>query len=313
MNYIKKVTMGMINFLSNVRPQDKVKVKQRDNILVNVPHYNFKYLTSLKLNYGESTCSIFDEQIELNFYSFIKKESSRLIILLPGAVDRSKGAVGFQRYTWAKELNANVISFSDPTITESNDLKIGWFQNVSANFGVNYLYKTVKSVQKQLNIKDENVCFFGSSAGGFASLKVGEFNLKATVIAINPQIYLKNYSKNFYIPLLKYSYDRDNDLRKKYINRLKVDSKLITKRQGDTVIYQNIQDKEHVNLHLTPFINMLKPTQYNEIRLDEFEKIQPGVSVILYDDIVAKHSPPGKSETIDFINQIFDCDKLNSN
>ena len=132
-----------------------------------------------------------------NFFADIKN-SDKIIIMLPGATNRKKGAVDYQRYSWSSSFEQSFITFSDPTITAENDLSIGWFQNKLGSYGVGLLTILVRRIIAILGVSENDILFFGSSAGAFVSLKLANEFTVSPVVAINPQIYLYNYSKAHY-------------------------------------------------------------------------------------------------------------------
>lgn len=197
------------------------------------------------------------------------------------------------------------MSILDPTIQKDNDLTIGWFQGKKENYALEKFIVLVKNILLENNIDESDVAFFGSSAGGYVSLKVADSFPSSKIIVINPQIFTYQYSERVFNELLGYSYEgetKDSALAK-YRDRLEVQIDL-EKRQAPIFYYQNMHDRHHVTKHLTPFIESLDSHQYQTKKENSIFKVLKKLNVLYYNDPTNGHSPPGKEQTLQIIDDV---------
>ncbi|WP_445157483.1 heparinase II/III domain-containing protein [Halomonas sp. E14] len=274
------------------------------NIIKNIQHETFLPAEEIKLTQGERTYCVYVSGVPLYFYARLNNKG-RILILLPGATNRKKGHIDFQRYSWASDFEEHdVLSFSDPTINEENNLSIGWFQNTQENYGIDALIDLIKLILETGGYKEKNMVLFGSSAGGFAALKVSNAFPSAIAIAINPQLYLYNYTPSHYTSMLNYSYQNlsEKEVLRKFKDRLiaKLD---FNTRQAPAFLFQNIHDEAHLYRHLKPMIKELGDG-VNEESYGSNSINQSLLNVIYYEDQGSGHSPPGKEMTVQMINSV---------
>lgn len=278
------------------------------SLIANIKHKSYLE-TDIVLESNKNTYSTFINDMRLDFYCDNKK-SKELLIMLPGAVNRSKIIHNFQRFSWSDDFEYSVMSLLDPTIKNENNLSIGWFQGLSENYGIDNFILLLKNLFKVNNIKEENVTFFGSSAGGFSALKLANTFLSSKIIAINPQVYISNYHKNEFDKLLNYSYKflSKKSVLEKYKDRLSIDIDF-QNRKVPIWYYQNIVDSHHMKKHLQLYLKTLDSKVFSEFNVrDSIEKLNQ-LNIIYYEDPESGHSPPSKEKTIQIINQIIEGKK----
>lgn len=103
-----------------------------------------------------------------------KVESSRLVVLYNGAVDRSvkPDGVVFQRTSWVPDYPFSVLSLADPTLTLHEGLSLGWGQLRPGDqlFG-DFAATIVESFDEILHFSSCGpIIHAGSSAGGFQAM-----------------------------------------------------------------------------------------------------------------------------------------------
>ena len=276
--------------------------EKKTSLIPNIIHNTLN--DNYRLKESEFTYEAGLKNTIFNFY-LNYKPGEKLIIALPGATDRTKPFYNFQRYSWSQNFNYSFMSFLDPTIQINNELSIGWFQGTFDNYALPKLITLLKQIFVQNNIKEEDVLFFGSSAGGFSSLKIANDFPMAKIIVINPQVYVYNYSKKVYEMLIKYSYPHKTkkEILVAYRNRLSVDIDF-SKRNAPIYYYQNVADLHHVEKHLKPYINTID-SQYIEILSENaIVKENKKLYILNYNDSESGHSPPSKDKTIQILNDV---------
>jgi len=253
-------------------------------------------------------CSQFKEgDCSLRFF-FHKKagvESKKLFVLFPGAYDKSKGITQFQRYSWSKMIPGNVLILDDPAVEDGNEVSIGWFQKKGEKDNFSCINKFLRYVVRSLEIGLDDVVFFGSSAGGFASLKMLEYLPESNAIVINPQVNILNYSKSHVKKILKYKYGHEDvdslsDNEKKQLAFFSDFS-----GKGKIFYYQNTFDEAHIKKQLGFFLSLV-PNNVEVTKLEYQEGLglfYSKVNIIYYSDKERGHSPPSKDITLDFLRR----------
>ncbi|MBN8431786.1 heparinase II/III family protein [Microbulbifer salipaludis] len=273
------------------------------SILPNIQHQVYLDASAFSRAFGERTNRVYIDNVPLTFYSSFSSECRKVILMLPGATKRSKGIYDFQRHSWANDFkDFDIISFSDPSIRDDNNISIGWFQNSEKAYGIDALIKFVQLLIERDYYKPEDITIFGSSAGGFAGLKLANELPKCPVIAINPQLYLERYTPSHFLGMLESCYpglDR-NQVVKKYSTRLSVNLDGGA-RESPVCIFQNVHDESHLLRHLKPMINRYKGdiTEFNFGSGSVVSKT--GLNIVYYDDPELGHSPPNKETTLKMI------------
>lgn len=238
-----------------------------------------------------------------NTFNFLFKPhaTKKLLVMLPGAVNKTK-PFDFQRSEWLADINCNVISVNDPTITPTNEPNIGWFQGRYHSYAIPDLCVLIKLIARKLNIAHEDVLIFGSSAGGFSALQLADELPNSKVFAINPQIYTNLYNKTHFNRIREYSYygASRKEVFADYSERIHA-SIDFSKRTQPVIIQQNTEDSHHLDVHLTPYLDSLPEDLYstNE-KLSEEKKL----NIYYYTDAKSGHSPPGKEDSIPQINNL---------
>lgn len=259
-----------------------------------------------KVNFQSGFFEAENYNLEFSFYSSEKPKG--IIFFFPEAYDREKGLVQFQRYSWAPDYTENYhcIFLSDPTINEENSISIGWFQGRCNKDLHKDLYSFILSTCAELNFNEKDIIFFGSSAGGFVSLKLSEIFHKANVVVINPQIYLHKFYLTHYSKILDYSFHNASEVELENIikNRFSFVPQRKYKIEGKVCIFQNTADLFHLKNHLQPMLNDLDesiPKFFHELdEIEIFENIPKpffGLNVYYYNDPQKGHNPPVRDDT----------------
>lgn len=277
-------------------------------ILSKVRHFFFDENEKLTFPVGKSTTSFIQSTIPFSFYLDRKKCTDSLMVLLPGAVNRSKGCIDFQRHSWSSEFDSHVMSISDPTIEQSNDLSIGWFQYKNGLDCITALKELILKVASSLKVHSKDITLFGSSAGGFTAMKLGEMLKDSDVVAINPQIYLNQYTRSHFEAMANYSYGslEIESNSNKFHERIEIDALSLSKRNRPTFIVQNKLDVKHFERHLKRFMKIIPNDEYAREEVKDWGEIKGGklVNIVVYEDEILKHSPPNREETLKLLGVI---------
>ncbi len=271
--------------------------------LAGVPHSVIS-TRDLCLSEGISTKAVYFEDVPFRFYSDVKSQSDTLLVLLPGASDRKKGDIDFQRHSWSKDIRCSVLSFSDPTLSTENDISLGWFQYRSGTDAISRLSHLIEKIREINKSRFKRIILFGSSAGGYVCLKLAELMSNITCIAVNPQMHLPNYVRSHYEAMIETCYGTTPSAveRSDSAHLLTVNAERVIESENRVAIVQNVFDLKHMNKHLGyVFGDAIAARQ----EVSNFEDVTPkeGLSFIYYQDQILKHSPPNKEDTLKLLER----------
>ncbi|WP_141761068.1 hypothetical protein [Corynebacterium sp. HMSC034B08] len=237
------------------------------------------------------------------FFSPNKDYPNRLLVLLNGAVERTEDRDPrevFQRRSWVDRLDANVLIMSDATIHPGNSLRIGWAQGNGTSALEQAMAECVDYFRRYLQIENENILFFGSSAGGYQAIALhSRFNGSRFVVN-NAQFDWTRYYQSYVDKVLAHSFDsisvesarRDFPMRCNVLERF-LDSNSSIKGTYWLNIASSIDYKAQLPV-LNAFMVRRAARQPNT---------PMDISVDFYADKRAGHMPRGKEHTVGRINR----------
>lgn len=120
-----------------------------------------------------------------------RPQAERLVVLNNGSVsqERSGGRPVFQRSSWWSDIDAHQIFVCDPGTVGDGALALNWLQAERPRWIVRDLMKVLLVLSRSLGIsRPEQRTYYGSSAGGFATLLELAYDRRASAIVNNPQI-----------------------------------------------------------------------------------------------------------------------------
>jgi len=232
-----------------------------------------------------------DFYIKLN----IKEGMNNLIAFSNGAINPDKkNPPVYMRHKWGDEFNASCIFIDDRT-THDFDLKIGWgIGTPDRHYIIDYI-EIIKCISEHLNIKDENIIYYGSSAGGFMSIAMATLHKGSTSIVNNPQTYIKNYSKFYVNQIYERIFPELNkvEILKKYSERFSLLNLMSKNKYVPKIIYlQNRKCKSDVINHVIPFLR----------NADKYKINLSNLNLIYYNDVKAGHNPLKREQTVKYVN-----------
>lgn len=193
-------------------------------------------------------------------FAFAKKpKAKRLFVLFSGAAARDKvDPPVFQRWKWTDRFPGHVLYVSDPALFEDERLGLAWYIGVGDNDPLPFIAETVQELAGYLQIKRKNVVLYGSSGGGFASLRMQDFLPDVTSVAINPQVTLQKYNKSLVNRYLKLCHNSTFDTFDFSANAGRFDLLARPKTTSNRlVLVQNVLDKSHYSDHFSEYCKML--------------------------------------------------------
>lgn len=240
-------------------------------------------------------------QFRLPYDIYVKRVegSNKLLIMGQGAVDRNRKQLPvYQRKSWLDCFDCNVLILQDPTLYLTPTLRLGWAQGLKSHNPMATFVKIIRKVRTLLDIQNNNVVFFGSSAGGFVSLFLGGYFKGSTVVVNNPQTDIFRYHEAPVRSLLAAGFDgiEFDEYRSIFPSRYSV-SKFYEEIQfvPEILYYQNICDTEHLENHCFPFVEGISGLQH---------AWHNNVDLKLYSDEKSGHNPMSKSKTVSAIKNV---------
>lgn len=234
--------------------------------------------TDLKNIASASDIVRFDFKSKNFIYPFLfqKKQNNHLTVVFHGAKDQEKiSPPYFERWSWSEVFESSVLNVSDPTLSLSGNLNIGWYLGNDNEYVLLEIIKVVKWLVFYLNIDNKNITFWGSSGGGFAALVAGTLLDNCTSVAFNPQINIDRYYKAHVNRLVKCSFGKssfnelDDSIRVKssFIESYKKSEN----KASSFYVYQNLKDSFHLKNHFKDLENFVLSTSVGNVRLFNYE------------------------------------------
>lgn len=201
---------------------------------------------------SDGVYNVIKDNIKYPVFVKTKKNSRKLYVLLSGG--RTPGKTGFldtlprfKRWSFYNYFDGHVIVFDDPMYSTFPDLLVGWFYGTKDRSYCLDICEISKVLAEKLGASE--ICYYGSSSGGYAALLCSTFNANSTAIAINPQLNLRtDWYKVKFKKITGIDLDcEDSFLRNKLSNRIK--------RRYDSRFYivQNLTDTKTIKEHFLPF------------------------------------------------------------
>lgn len=193
--------------------------------------------------------------------------SDRLFVFFNGAHDKNVKEPVFYRLTWASFIPGDALFVSDPLTLAHGDLGLGWY------LGYNdlNLFTQIAAIARQFasRFAYAHLYSYGSSGGGFASLKIAEY-LPINAMALNPQLFCDRY-----FSFADYLKQTGNTCTEEFKARIRIK----IAETSNYLIMQNIFDGHHMQCHFLPFARELRLpihsgfSNYNNLSLFLFRNI----------------------------------------
>lgn len=222
----------------------------------------------------------------LDFY-FRPSATRRAYVFSPGWMNRETNKHPyFQRIKWFAHVDGIGVSLADPTLDLSEDVQIGWFVGTKS---VDYAKVTIAYLAElfsRLGIVPEKTLFFGSSAGGFASLAFAAHMPGSRALAANPQTDVTQFHEPVELgKMMRATFGGLNLtlMPERFWARLRIaDLWRINGVVPRAIIVLNTYDSWHLQQHVVPLLRSIDGLQVDG-RLD----------VRFYSDTEKGHNPPG--------------------
>ncbi|MDO5824424.1 hypothetical protein [Methanobrevibacter sp.] len=193
----------------------------------NIIQINFDDISKADLPYNESFGLItFINDVKYEFFMNLKENSQKLIVQASGAIpsnkpiDRTRPYLN--RWSWCKDVKDSMICFNDPTNYINDDIYCGYGVGTKEDYYLEKIRDISLAIAENLGLKNDNILFYGSSAGGYTSLLLSTMVKGSTAICDIPQFYLNELWFNYWESFKKYIFINmdDDEIINKYGYRI---------------------------------------------------------------------------------------------
>ncbi len=194
------------------------------------------------------------------------KKHRGILVCLSGAIGNreNKQAPFFSGLNIAKTLNMPLISVSDPSLSLSHDITLGWYAGNSHHKDLsNNIANILNAITNRLGTKP---ILFGGSGGGFAVLSIiNSMRENAYGLVWNPQTSISKYFKNHVESYIRTAFPNSEIKSDLYstLDELHIVHDAIklyacnTDSKAKILYLQNSDDTFHVDRHFQPMIKAL--------------------------------------------------------
>lgn len=250
----------------------------------------YSSLAELEIHNVAAEYVVYHSGIKFEFYYKPNDSSEILYVFSPGYLNRSTHTHPYyQRIKWFDVINRKGLILTDPTLNLSEVMGIAWMQGSSKEFYLEKYAEVIKTISLKIGISEDNTMFYGSSAGGFASLMFLTYFPSSFAVVNNPQTNIFNFDEKHVRKLLDVSFNSisTGQARTNFRSRFSVADAYRDMKSIPRFVYvQNTSDVEHYNKHYLTLMSDLNDTfsGYDEYSLKEN-------IFVLYQDAVSKHNP----------------------
>ena len=192
---------------------------------------------------------------------FHKGTGDGLIVFLNTARTANRGETlinlpFFTRWSFHRYTDYSCLCITDPTYYTFPKCKIGWYIGTEKD---NYRKKTAElilNISRVLNVPEDKIILYGSSAGGTAVIEIARFIEKCSVVSINPQLNMHEFT---------YCKDFVNDTGISFFDYEKFDNnynpvKTIKTISNNILLLENLRSKMDFRTHLRYLCDELNVT-----------------------------------------------------
>jgi hypothetical protein len=202
------------------------------------------------------------------------ENKSRLFVLFSGDAQRDRNNPPvFQRWTWTPYFPGHCLFVSDPSLFLDKSLGLAWYCGTSHFDPMPRIIDTVRRIASNLGVDNKNIFAYGSSGGGFASLRMAALFPDICAVVVNPQINITQYEFKVERYLRSCFDGRNREEAIKDFPRLNILEYGDVLRERRIIYCQNILDVHHYEFHFKPFCLAMHSDPTENISEGPFRKI----------------------------------------
>lgn len=195
------------------------------------------------------------KQLDLDVH-YVQGPSSRLLVVLHGALDRKKFTLPRFEYRRAlKDFKGSILFVQDPTLYTHERLSLGWYVGNHLDNGHAMVEYLVRAIAQALGAP--KILMAGSSGGGYAAMAISARIPGSEALAFSPQTSIEKYQRGHRQRLISAAFPGMRPTRENLIalqDRFDLGA-IYSKGTSNHVSYlQNTGDPVHVRDHMLPFM-----------------------------------------------------------
>lgn len=185
--------------------------------------------------------------------------NKKLFVMMPSAVERWRVRLPvFSRWTWASKgtFPGHVMCIADPTLALREGFGLAWCLGISSYPAIEEMATFVAEFARAKGIANEDVVFWGSSAGGFAALAMASRIAGSTAVAINAQTDALSYHVPEQVDLVReicFGGATEEQIRGRFGNLVDMTARWKGLTSARAILIQNELDVHHYEAHFKPF------------------------------------------------------------
>lgn len=202
------------------------------------------------------------DSVAFEFFSDLRSQSDKLVIFGQDAINRSSTPLPhFYRWSWLPSLQASAMILNDPSLYASDDLLAGWWVGRRERDFVKEAVRLVAKAAEALGIRNEDITFYGASAGGYSSLAMATCLPGSRAIVDIPQVSLATYGAKVASDAsirAGLGFPNAESVPDSYRHRIDIIDRFIAEEWVPDFLYlQNNRDHTHVGSQMGPFLAKL--------------------------------------------------------
>lgn len=202
------------------------------------------------------------DSVAFELFSDLRSQSDKLVIFGQDAINRNSTPLPhFYRWSWLPDLKASAMILNDPSLYASDDLLAGWWVGQRERDFIKEAVSLVARAAEALGIRNEDVTFYGASAGGYSSLAMAACLPGSRAIVDIPQVCLATYGAKVASDasiLAGLGFENAESVPDAYRHRIDIIDRFIAEEYVPDFLYlQNNRDHTHVGSQMGPFLARL--------------------------------------------------------
>lgn len=202
------------------------------------------------------------DSVTYELFSDLRSNSDKLVIFGQDAINRNATPLPhFYRWSWLPSLDASAIILNDPSLYAADDLLAGWWVGQQGRDFVKEAVEIIAKAAAALGIRNEDITFFGASAGGYSSLAMAACLPGSRAIVDIPQVCLTTYGAKVASDAsirAGLGFENAEAVTDEYRHRIDIIDRFIAEKCVPDFLYlQNNRDHTHVGSQMGPFLARL--------------------------------------------------------
>lgn len=186
------------------------------------------------------------------------------------------------RWSWYKYYDESVIAYADPTFFRDEKITLGWYVG-GHEWYLKIISQIIQGICENRNIQQNNILFYGSSGGGFASIALATLMPESKALVNNSSFNIFDITEQHYINLINFLEKEFNLPENEIIEKIKyrIDLNELFLREcyvPQLDIYVNSSSPLDVNNRVNPFLKKLFKNPYFKNNLNIHSYFDPDAS-----------------------------------